>query len=96
MKNILLTMALLVPFTVFATDSFEERAREANRLEHAADQQSYQAALTARLKPKMTRLIGGCKGSLNGARPHPFSLVGDVTRTSLKNIQVRPNSSFAR
>ena len=97
MKYILPAMALFASLSVFASASFEERVRAANRLEHAADQQRYQASLTANLKPKVTRLIGGCRGSLNGARPRPFVLVGDIVRSaSLENIMVKPNSPFAR
>ena len=95
---ILLLSALIFPYyAAFAQDSFEERVRNANRLEHAADQQGYQAALTASLKPKMVKLVSGCSGSLNGARPHPFTLVGDITRgSSLEDIVVKPDNAFSR
>ena len=97
MKYIILVIALTAPISAFATASFDERAREAHRLERASDQRAYQATLRSRLAPKMNKLMARCARMTNGARPRPFAVVGDITRTSsVVNIKVKPSSAFAK
>lgn len=97
MKRLLLILLLLIPFVSLAADSFDKRARAAHRLEHADSQRTYQAALNMKLRPKMNRIIAGCRGSTNGSAPRSFALVADITRaSSLEHIEVKPSTAFTK
>ena len=97
MKTVLPMLLLIVCSVAYAADSFDQRARNAHRLEMQADQRNYQNSLHSALMPVMKRIMASCRGQVQGNRPQPFSLVGDVTRhSSIEHIQVRPANGFAK
>ena len=97
MKYVLLIIVLFGPLATYAADSFEERTREAHRLEHATDQRTYQALVRSKLRAKMNKLMAGCIRSAYGSKPSSFAVVGDITRSSsVENVKVKPGSDFAK